>query len=116
MFCQGCGKKVNEGADICLNCGRYVSKTVVNNEVVTGDDTNTAGWGILGFFIPLVGLILYISWKDSKPRSAKAAGKGALISVIVNVVLTIIIFIIIALVAANSDFPSYPYDYLSILI
>ncbi len=42
-------------------------------------------WGLLGFCIPIVGLILFLVWKDSKPKTAKAAGVGALISVIIGV-------------------------------
>ena len=37
----------------------------------------------LGFFIPIVGLILYLVWKDQTPLKAKSAGKGALIGAIV---------------------------------
>ena len=33
------------------------------------------------FCIPLVGLILFLVWRDNKPKNAKAAGIGALISV-----------------------------------
>lgn len=47
-------------------------------------------WGLLGFCIPLVGLILFLVWKDSKPKSAKAAGIGALVSVILGVVFYIL--------------------------
>ncbi len=43
------------------------------------------GWGILSFFIPLVGLILYCRWKNTKPRAAKAASIGAAIGFAVNV-------------------------------
>ena len=42
-------------------------------------------WGLLGFCIPIVGLILFLVWKDSNPKTAKAAGVGALISVIIGV-------------------------------
>ena len=31
--------------------------------------------------IPVVGLILWLVWKDTKPQTAKAAGIGALVSV-----------------------------------
>ncbi len=47
-------------------------------------------WGLLGCCIPIVGLILFLVWKDSKPKTAKAAGIGALVSVIVSVVFYII--------------------------
>ena len=26
MYCENCGKKLNEGADVCLNCGKKVRK------------------------------------------------------------------------------------------
>lgn len=57
---------------------------------VNNGDTGSFGWALLGFFIPLVGLILYLVWKDTKPRNASSAGKGALVSVIVGVILYII--------------------------
>lgn len=47
-------------------------------------------WGLLGFCIPIVGLILFLVWKDSKPKTSKAAGIGALVSVIIAVVFYIL--------------------------
>ena len=52
-------------------------------------------WGLLGCCIPVVGLILFLVWKDQKPKTAKAAGIGALVSVILGVVSYIIAFVII---------------------
>lgn len=51
-------------------------------------------WGLLGCCIPIVGLILFLVWKDQKPRTAKAAGIGALVSVVASVVLYVIVFVI----------------------
>lgn len=51
-------------------------------------------WGLLGCCIPIVGLVLFLVWKDTKPKTAKAAGIGALISVIVIVVWYILIAVI----------------------
>lgn len=45
------------------------------------DDDGSAGWAVLGAFIPLVGLILFLVWNTSKPNCAKKAGIGALIGV-----------------------------------
>lgn len=59
-------------------------------------------WGLLGFCIPIVGLILFITWKTSKPKSAKAAGIGALVSVILVVIYYILIALgLVALSAAG---------------
>jgi hypothetical protein len=46
-------------------------------------DAPSGGFAALCFFIPLVGLILYLVWKDEYPLKARSCGKGALIGVIV---------------------------------
>ncbi|MCI8367391.1 MAG: hypothetical protein HFJ66_07310 [Eggerthellaceae bacterium] len=48
----------------------------------------------MGFLIPLVGLILFLVWKDTKPKTAKAAGIGALVGVIVSVIFSILGFVL----------------------
>ena len=55
----------------------------MNNNV---NDNGSIGWGILGFCLPLVGIILYFVWKETKPLSAKMAIRGALISVAISAV------------------------------
>lgn len=50
------------------------------------NDSGSIGWGILGFFFPLVGLILFLVWKNTKPKCAKVAGMGALIGFCLNLV------------------------------
>lgn len=63
------------------------------------NDNNTnekgnAGWLVLGLFFPLIGLILWLVWKDDKPADSKQAGKGALIGVIVGAVLGVVVGIL----------------------
>lgn len=89
-FCSKCGKEIMDDAVICTACG--CSQT---NEAQKPADQKSFGWALLGFCIPLVGLILYLVWKDNTPLKAKSAGKGALISVIVSVVFYIIYAIVI---------------------
>lgn len=62
---------------ICPACG--VSQETKPQVV----DNGGFGWGLLGCCIPVVGLILFLVWKDTKPKTAKAAGIGALVSVII---------------------------------
>ncbi len=52
-------------------------------------------WGLLGCCIPIVGLILFLVWKDTKPKTAKAAGIGALVSVVLAAIYYIVMFVII---------------------
>lgn len=64
-----------------------------NNLNTNVDDKGGFLWGLLGCCIPIVGLILFLVWKDSKPRTAKAAGIGALVCVVAYVVFYIIMAI-----------------------
>ncbi|PWG65693.1 hypothetical protein DF196_06760 [Bifidobacterium callitrichidarum] len=66
-------------------------------------DTGSFGWAVLGFFVPLVGLILYLVWKTEKPLSAKKAGMGALVSVIVAIVFYALIFVIMLIAASAAS-------------
>ncbi len=83
-FCKNCGKEIDNNTTFCPHCGGSQD----NKPAVV--DNGGFGWGLLGFCIPLVGLILFLVWKDTKPKTSKAAGKGALISVILSVVYYVI--------------------------
>ena len=52
-------------------------------------DSGSIGWAILGFIIPLAGVILFLVWRTTKPQTAKMAAIGAaagfLLTLIVNV-------------------------------
>ena len=85
MFCKNCGKEIDDKAAVCVHCG------VATNSV---QDNGGLGWGVLGCCIPIVGLILYLVWKDTKPKSAKSAGVGALISVGCIILFYVVMFII----------------------
>lgn len=47
------------------------------------EDSGSIGWAILGFIIPIVGIVLYFVWRTTKPKCAKMAGIGALVSVVI---------------------------------
>ncbi len=90
-YCSKCGKEIMEEAVVCPACGCAQE----NKSIQAEEDKGGFGWGFLGFCIPVVGLILYLIWKGEKPLTAKAAGKGALISVIASAVFYIIYAIIL---------------------
>ena len=58
------------------------------------EDNGGFGWGLLGCCIPIVGLVLFLVWNDTKPRNARAAGIGALVSVIIGVLWYLLAFTI----------------------
>lgn len=58
-------------------------------------DTGNPLWGLLGFFFPIVGLILFLVWRDDRPKDSKSAGIGALVSLIMGIVVVIFVVVII---------------------
>ena len=85
-FCKYCGAQIDDNAVVCTSCGasQSTAPAVVDN--------GGFGWGVLGCCSPIVGLILFLVWKDTKPKTAKAAGIGALVSTILGVVIYIATF------------------------
>ena len=104
-FCTKCGKELTDEAVICLNCGCFVNES--KQEKAKEEDSKSFGFGVLGFFFPIVGLILWLLWKDETPLRARSAGLGALISAIVTVafyVLYLLIFFLMFGIGIASSF------------
>lgn len=106
-FCTNCGNQIEEGASFCQQCGTATGNAPAkaNNHPV--EEGSTFGWGVLGFFFAIVGLILFLVWKDEYPKRAKSAGIGALAGVIAVVVFYILIFVlafIFSMAAVGSAF------------
>ena len=106
MFCPKCGTSIPEGSTVCPNCNDSMNET---STIVSEKSGSSFAWGILGFFIPLVGLILFLSWKKERPSDSKAAGIGALISVIASIVLYIIFFVFIFAATKSTISSGYYY-------
>lgn len=96
-FCSKCGKEIMDEAVVCPSCGCAQA----NAPTATGQDSDSFGWACLGFCIPVVGLILWLIWKDNYPMKAKKAGVGALASVIVTVVIYVIYAIILGVAMSS---------------
>lgn len=89
-FCRNCGTEIDNNTIVCPKCG--VSQSSINFQQPT-DNRSGIGWGILSFFIPVAGLVLFLVWKDSRPRASKSAGIGALIGTILSSILGLIIIL-----------------------
>ncbi len=87
-FCNNCGSEIDDNAVVCVSCG-VSQKQVVDNGGI--------GYGLLGFCIPLVGLILFFVWKDEKPKTAKAL----IIGFGINVALVIIGYILFIIMGVS---------------
>ncbi len=98
MYCKNCGRSVDDTSSYCNNCGARIDNKP--NADVSEDNSNL-GFAILGFFIPIVGLILFLIYEEKKPKRAKSAIKGALIGFITKIVLAIILVILYVVFAAS---------------
>lgn len=87
-YCRHCGAQIDDYAVTCPECG--ASQNGGRNDAPQVTDNGGFLWGLLGCCVPLAGLILFLVWKDTKPRTAKAAGIGALVCVIAYVLLYVI--------------------------
>ena len=101
MYCIHCGKEIADDSNFCPHCGKYVATNgPVGTQQMSGNvyrssvDDDNIGWGVLGFFFPIVGLILFLVWNRDYPKRARMCGKGALIAVIVYVAFILAIVLI----------------------
>ncbi len=103
MFCSKCGKEVAEGNAFCPSCGASLNSSDLETRNISQNpnDAPSTGFAVLGFFIPLVGLILYLMWKDELPKKAKSCGKGALAGFIVGIAFSIISAIVTFIAVAG---------------
>lgn len=112
--CNMCGSQVQDTYNACPNCGNTNLIMDQANMSVAGQPMpgqpmggmgqpmpgqpvpgmyvqpqqtkGSFGWAVLGFFIPIVGWILYFSWKNKKPGDAKMAGIGGLVGFCFNLI------------------------------
>ena len=114
-YCIHCGEQIKDDAAFCSVCGEKQAEIEQAWEPAQNVPAPTAPpaidnggflWGLLGFLVPVAGLVLFLLWKEERPKTAKAAGIGALISAAAGIVLIIvyIIFIIIFAVVMGTSY------------
>jgi len=102
MYCQKCGKKLENDSQFCSNCGEKVEKEVkqsycthcgkkidstinicpfCNQNVATGysntPDEESMLLQISAFLVPIAGLIIWATTKDKTPNRANGVIKWA---------------------------------------
>lgn len=75
------------------------------------EEKANAGLAVLSWFIPLAGLIIYLTEKDTKPKTASVCGKCALASFIINVVLVVVFYIVFFAAWATAFSTITDYDF-----
>ena len=92
-FCTRCGSQIDESAIFCPKCGQQqgqgftyqYQQPFYNAPTYTAEDlAPSRGFAVLSFLFPIVGLVLWIVWKNTKPGKAESCAKGALASTCVG--------------------------------
>lgn len=89
-YCSYCGKGLRDEAVICPYCGCKAPALGTDDE----EDEPSTGLNVLGFFFPLVGLILFLVFRDKTPNKANKIGKWALIGFLVGIGLIAFVYLL----------------------
>ncbi len=103
-YCSHCGEQLNDDVNYCPKCGLNVnqnnnfSKNSMSNVYDSSksydeSSESTFIYSVIGFFVPIVGIILFCIWNNEYPSRAKSAIKGTLIAIAVYVILFVLLFI-----------------------
>lgn len=101
MYCHQCGKEVGD-AKYCPYCGTQLNNQPIGDyqpihqqsSYAREDDAPSLGFAFLSFFIPVVGLVLFIVWNKEYPQKAKSCLKGFIANIVLD-------FIMVCCVAAS---------------
>lgn len=80
MFCNKCGKQIPNDSKYCPECGVNIS-----GQNGRGDE-GSFGYALLSFFIPIIGLVLFIVWNKEYPKRAKSCLYGIIAGVVIWVI------------------------------
>jgi len=112
-FCGACGAELSSANAFCIVCGSRLADQSASsgqmpqrmgNPAASGQyepDAPSGGFTALGFFFPVIGLILYLVWRETLPLRARSASKGAIIGTIVYFAMIILLTIIQVVLAMS---------------
>lgn len=80
-FCSHCGQQLDDDAAFCAKCGCAIEGSSVQTKNAQKENIYFA---VLGFLLPIIGLIVYIANARTCPQKAKSAGRGALMGFVVR--------------------------------
>lgn len=92
MYCGECGKKLDKNSNFCPYCGASTASQNIDG-INSNEESVNVLLVIASFFVPVLGLVLFAVYKDTKKKTSKACGIAALVSFILNIVITIFCFI-----------------------
>jgi len=117
QLCHHCGASLLADAQFCSSCDTPIDVTASapSSSPDTGDtpiadnpNTESFGWAVLGFFIPVAGLILWLTWRETRPEGSKMARNGFIAFIAVSLLAGLLLFSVTRSVIDDSSL-TYPY-------
>lgn len=74
---------------IAILQSKETSKPLKNKDIIFLKDSPSIGFSVLSFFLPIIGLGLFLRWKKSNPNKAKFCGRSAIIGFFLLILLNV---------------------------
>lgn len=95
MYCQKCGKEIDDEAVVCIHCGcatkNQMDQTAGNKD---SDVRTSVGLVILSILFPIVGIILGVVYRQSYNETRRRAGKTYLVAALIPMGILFLWFLI----------------------
>lgn len=109
MYCPNCGSQVEEKVNFCPSCGAQLSELQEGEESFVSPYDQRLGCFEGGLIVLgnsatgcVLGLVLFLVWRDNYPQKSKSVGKLTLIQFLISAVFAVIALVIIFGVFAAS--------------
>ncbi len=99
MYCPKCGNEVNDDAEVCVHCGRSLTKTKPEYK-----ESKTGLGVVMALFLGIIGLIIGIMLYPSGTVARKTFIKAWCITYAIVFALMMIFIIIIFAAAASTPY------------
>ena len=106
--CPSCGAPIDATATTCPYCGAVINVEPSIESVppqlveqqqtnsLLNEDKNSPGFNLLAFLFPIVGLVLWITWRKDYPKKAHGVGLWTAISFGVSILFQIILVVFLS--------------------
>lgn len=117
-YCPNCGSNITGNTKFCTNCGYSLQESTDETKLSDKDHTSNSedrlngGLKVLSFCLPIIGVILYFTNKNSNPKTATSACYSSLWGWGLAVIISVIFFLISMGMLGSSVYEnSNLYDY-----
>lgn len=109
MYCHNCGKEVGQDMKFCPYCGAQLDQIQSFNSTITNNDNKSFGYALLSFFVPIVGIVFYVLWKDEFPMRAKSCLKGFVAGIVLYIVFVCCFFSSVFSIISHDEYSDSSY-------